>query len=537
MRYLLNKKKLRTRIIGTCLVLVLISAGCSISHKEKARQYLSRALDELKRSVEDNPSDKKLQEEFYTLAKIYFGETQAKVEVFLLYQTINQENQASKILQEIATSNSQEVTKYLKEKLESEYEVDQRIAIYRALTYLNPQDADLFDKLGRLYLGTGQKQKGIECIQKSIDLGNRNQETIKYLVRAYVNEKNYDQAIEFLKNLIAEKDDIQLHQQLAEIYKKQGKKDLYLAEIENISKKGGKKSIFLALKPERFEKTTTSPPPKKLRLETIVLNEKISVDPYRFILVDKSSQELSVYEFDGQTVKEVLKVVCTTGKNCNDKQKAGDFATPEGTFLIKTFIPSSKLDPKYGAGAYVLDFPDYLSTRLNKSGSGIWLHGTPIERPPYNSEGCVVVNDRDFLLLQPYIEVGKTFIHILKSKQDMNLADIVQAWHIIKDWEQSWESLDINSYLSYYDENFKNDGKDKRAWASYKKRVNSRKKYVKVELKDTQIIPYGKTDFGYVFLVDTIQDYDSNDLKSTTRKNIYLVKNNGVFKIIGEQVR
>jgi len=51
----------------------LITTGCSISHKEKARQYPSRAPDELKKSVEDNTSDKKLQEEFHTLAKVCPG--------------------------------------------------------------------------------------------------------------------------------------------------------------------------------------------------------------------------------------------------------------------------------------------------------------------------------------------------------------------------------------------------------------------------------------------------------------------------------
>ncbi len=534
MRYLLNKKNCVLKIAGTCLALILAS-GCNISHKEKARQYLLKALREYEKSIQDNPSDKNLQERYYTLVQMCLGETQVKIELFLVYRMTNQQNQALKILEEISEKNLQEATNYLKKKLESEYGIDQRIIIYQALTYLNPQDADLFDRIGRLYLGTNQKEKGIEALQKSIDLGNRNQETIKYLVRAYTSEKKYEQAAGLLKNLIAEKDDIQLHQLLSDVYKKQGREDLYLAEIENIAGKKGRKPIAFVFKPG-FHKPAP-PPQEPSKLESFTLAEKISVEPYRFIVVDKSSQELFVYEFDGKTIKEIVKVVCTTGKNSSDKQRPGDFATPEGTFLIKAFIPSSKLDPKYGAGAYVLDFPDYLSRRLNKDGNGIWLHGTPIERPPYNSEGCIVVNDKDFELLQPYIEVGKTFVHTLKNKHDMNFADIVQVWQTLQNWKRSWESLDTNNYLSYYDDNFRSDGKDKKAWSEYKKQVNSRKKYVKVELENTQILPYGKTNFGYVFLIDTIQKYESNNLKSIARKKLYLAKNNGRYKIIGELLK
>ncbi|MCM8788306.1 MAG: hypothetical protein NC907_00780, partial [Candidatus Omnitrophica bacterium] len=81
------------------------------------------------------------------------------------------------------------------------------------------------------------------------------------------------------------------------------------------------------------------------------------------------------------------------------------------------------------------------------------------------------------------------------------------------------------------------DGKDKKAWAEYKKRVNKNKKFVKVELEKPVVVPYGKSEFGYVFLLDAVQRYESNNLKSTTRKNIYLAKTSGGYKIIGELVR
>jgi len=522
----LNKKVYRA-VSGISIVAIFV-AGCSLNHREKAQQHLLKALQEYRQDIVKNPNDRSLEEKYYTLAKLALGDIQAKIELVLLYQETSRPDQAREILKQIAAENPEQASGYLKKKLESAYSIEQRIGIYQALLYLNPQDTNYLEQLGRLYLGTNQTEKAIIALENAINYGSRNSETIKYLVRAYINQNRYDSAENLLKTLIAKKDEVQLREQLADVYKKQGKKDLYLAEVEKISEKKGKKKLIVLKKPE----IQRIPELKKFSL-----GERIDVEPYTFLVVDKVLQKLFVYRFDGQTFEQLASVVCTTGKNMDDKKRPGDFATPEGTFLIKTFIPGSNLEPKYGAGAYVLDFPDYLSQRQNKDGSGIWLHGTPIERPPYNSEGCVVVNDNDFRTLQQYIEPGKTYIHILKQEKDMNLADFASVWKTLKSWQKSWESLDTEKYLSYYADDFRSDGKDKKAWSQYKKKVNRDKKYVKLELKDIVIVPYGNTQFGYVFLIDTIQKYESNNLKSTTRKNLYLARVNETYKIIGELVK
>lgn len=529
MRYQLNKRHLIKIASGWIFVVCL--AGCSITHQEKAQQHILKALQEYEKSIIEKPEDVSLQEKFYSLAKISLGDIQAKAELFLIYKTIHKDTQADSVIRELSSINSSDASKYFERKLNTVYSLQRRIYLYQALTYLNPKNPYFFDELGRLYLGTGDVQQGAEALLKSINLGNRKQETVKYLVRAYMQNEKYEDAISILNRILSEKEDVRLRQQLAEVYKKQGKNDLYLAEIEKI--KGKKQPIFVFKKPEISKPVGEKP----VVPEKIILGAKIQTEPYRFLVVDKSAQNLIVYQFDGSEIRKILDVVCTTGKNMEDKKKQGDLATPEGTFLIKSFIPGDRLDPKYGAGAYVLDFPDYISKRLNKDGSGIWLHGTPIERPPYNSEGCVVVNDNDFQKISEFIEPGKTYIHIVKQIKDMKISDISLVWDTLQQWRKSWESLDNERYLSFYDERFKSDGKDKKKWAEYKTRVNKNKKYVKVDLKDCVLLPYGNTEFGYVFLLDALQIYQSNNLKSTTRKNIYLAGENGTYKIIAELVK
>ncbi|MCM8788305.1 MAG: L,D-transpeptidase family protein, partial [Candidatus Omnitrophica bacterium] len=428
-------------------VLTMFLAGCSVNHQEKAQKHLLMSLREYEKSIYENPQDESLQKKYYALALIGLGEVQAKTELFLIYRTIKKDTEANAVLNDLVSKNAAESTRYLEKKLAVVYNLQQRIFIYQALTYLNPQNPSFFDTLGRLYLGIEKTSDGIEALSKSIDLGNRNPDSINYLVKAYEKENRDEEAVSLISKILSEKEDPKLRQLLANLYKKQGKQDLYLAEIEKL---GQNKRPLIALRKPEIQKPVMEKKPAIP--EKISLSQRIDVEPYIFLVVDKSLQDLDVYQFDGVEIKKILELPCTTGKNMEDKKKPGDLATPEGTFLIKIFIPGEKLDPKYGVGAYVLDFPDYLSRRLNKDGSGIWLHGTPIERPPYNSEGCVVVNDNDLRTLQQYIEPGRTYIHIVKQKKDINFSDIIFVWETVQQWKKSWEAIDNERYLSFYDE-------------------------------------------------------------------------------------
>jgi len=248
MRYLLNKRICKA-VSGICIIALFV-AGCSLNHREKAQQHLLKALQEYRQEILKNPDDRSLQEKYYALGRLTFGDTEAKAELALIYQETGRYKQASEILKQIAAENPDQASEYLKKRLESAYSIDQRIVIYQLLSYLNPQDINYLEQLGRLYLGTNQTEKAIIALENAINYGSRNNETIKYLVRAYISQNRYDFAENILKKLIAEKDEIQLREQLADVYKKQNKKDLYLAEIEKISEKQGKKKLIVIKKPE-----------------------------------------------------------------------------------------------------------------------------------------------------------------------------------------------------------------------------------------------------------------------------------------------
>ena len=95
----------------------------------------------------------------------------------------------------------------------------------------------------------------------------------------------------------------------------------------------------------------------------------------------------------------------TMGRAGSGKEREGDLKTPVGVYRIDGYIPGGQLHARYGAGALTTNYPNSLDRFLNRTGHGIWLHGTEpgwINRGPRASEGCLTLSNSDFeqLLIQ-----------------------------------------------------------------------------------------------------------------------------------------
>jgi len=242
---------------------------------------------------------------------------------------------------------------------------------------------------------------------------------------------------------------------------------------------------------------------------------------------------LSVCRYERGNVSVVERFPCTTGRNHGPKLRQGDGRTPEGTYRVMPRLVNRKLPEKFGIAVFPLNYPNAIDRRLRKNGDGIWIHGTPIERPPYNSEGCVVLRDRDLARLIPHLEPGRMMIHIAETPQTAPPADVPAA---IAAWKAAWESLDVERYLSCYDELFAGDGKNKKQWAEHKRRVARGRTFIRIGLSDVRFLQYGRTDFGEVAVAAFGQRYESNSLNSSSSKVLYLVKRGSSWKILGEEV-
>jgi murein L,D-transpeptidase YafK len=259
------------------------------------------------------------------------------------------------------------------------------------------------------------------------------------------------------------------------------------------------------------------------------------------VLVDLANSRLYLFENSNGAPALVKDYYISLGKNGARKDIQGDQRTPIGVYHITEYLAEAILPDRYGDGAFPLNYPNEWDRRLNKTGYGIWLHGTPFDtfsRPPRSSDGCVTLSNLDFNELALRIEIVETPVIITDQPIDWLslsaweerrriLADVIDGWRI------DWESLENDRYLSHYSEEY-HDGKlDYAGWSSRKRRVNNAKTYVKVQVSDLSIYEYPGEDAMVV--VTFAQDYDSSNYRHASKKRQYWKReSDGVWRIVFE---
>lgn len=262
------------------------------------------------------------------------------------------------------------------------------------------------------------------------------------------------------------------------------------------------------------------------------------------LVVDKSKNRLYVYRNAGPGLPPELIVdfYIVLGKVPGNKAYEGDLKTPNGVYFVTSYLPDEKLPPLYGSGAFPVNYPNELDRKLNKTGSGIWLHGTDkslYSRPPLDSEGCVVLTNDEFMRISEYVEVGRTPVIIgetvewISGREWLDLNIELQA--ALETWRQNWEKANVDTYLQMYSQNFWTKGYDSKSWSAYKKLVFNGKSFQKIDLSDISLLSYPSTEHDTSMVVANFkQHYRSNNFNGDMRKRLYMVKENEDWKVLYE---
>ena len=256
------------------------------------------------------------------------------------------------------------------------------------------------------------------------------------------------------------------------------------------------------------------------------------------LVVDTSRSTMYVYENVNGEPRYVTDFYVTIGKLGTEKLTSGDQRTPIGVYFVRASLPKKQLSDIYGSGAFPLSYPNEWDKRNGRTGSGIWLHGTPsntYSRPPRASNGCVVLNNDDLNRLAPYLQIGITPVIITNkmawdSQQDD--ADRTALLHEIERWRRDWASLDTAAYLKHYAHNFASEGDNYAAWAHQKEVVNAAKSWIRVDLSELSLFTY--PDQPDMVVVDFVQDYKSSNLSNHMKKHQYWIKKDNRWQIIYE---
>jgi murein L,D-transpeptidase YafK len=282
---------------------------------------------------------------------------------------------------------------------------------------------------------------------------------------------------------------------------------------------------------------------------------QISNDPElakSVILVDKTTRLLQIWQNEAVTpnnsqnsdpkslpiaqLKNKIEYLADIGKRKGPKTKENDHRTPVGIY----FLLERKTQPEipfdlYGSLAFTSDYPNVFDKREAKSGHGIWLHAIPDSVAlTRGSRGCVVVRDSAIKEIESYIQLKETPIVIQEKvefiKQDDHLKLQQKLLGHIESWRKSWESENVDEYLKYYDETFKNSNMNFKQWSAHKRKLKGTYNFIKVQLGSPMILMSN----GQI-VIRAVQNYESDLHQDKGIKTIhgFFSETNG-FKIVRE---
>lgn len=154
-----------------------------------------------------------------------------------------------------------------------------------------------------------------------------------------------------------------------------------------------------------------------------------------------------------------------------EKTVEGDKRTPLGVYYITSTLNPADLPDLYGVGALPINYPNPLDMQRGKTGSGIWLHGTPSDqfvRAPQASDGCVVLSNPDLQRLLNTVQIRTTPVVIAPSLQwtqpDALATDRAPFEAVLESWRQARGSGNPGELKTFYSSRFMNQGRDLAQW-------------------------------------------------------------------------
>jgi murein L,D-transpeptidase YafK len=260
------------------------------------------------------------------------------------------------------------------------------------------------------------------------------------------------------------------------------------------------------------------------------------------LVVDQSRHRMFLYRNHNGMPVYVNDFYVTLGKEGTGKTFEGDQKTPLGVYFVTRFIEADMLPDLYGDGAFPINYPNIWDRRNGRTGTGIWLHGTPSDifsRPPDDSDGCVIISNDDLKSLAPYIAAGQTTPLILANEIKWETRGEWKKrqksfFSYLEQWRKDWESRDVDLYLSHYSKDYEGLGKNYESWAKHKRRVNLSKSFIKVNLDNTSIFVY-PNGTAPIMVITFMQNYSSDSFKRAFRKRQYWrMEEDGNWRIIFE---
>ena len=212
-----------------------------------------------------------------------------------------------------------------------------------------------------------------------------------------------------------------------------------------------------------------------------------------------------------------------------EKAVEGDKRTPLGVYYITSTLNPADLPDLYGVGALPINYPNPLDVQRGKTGSGIWLHGTPSDqfvRAPQASDGCVVLSNPDLDRLLRTVQIRTTPVVIAPELQwvqpDALSQDLAQFEGVLEAWRRSRSDGNLAELKGFYSSRFSNQGRDLAQWWP---RVESELRSTgprELAIKDLSVLRWNDTDDTRVV---TFGEVAAGQTRGVTKRQYWIREN------------
>lgn len=257
------------------------------------------------------------------------------------------------------------------------------------------------------------------------------------------------------------------------------------------------------------------------------------------IAVDASRSRLYLFENQPSGLKLVADYYVSIGKLGYEKMAEGDLRTPLGIYFITGSMNPRALKEFYGSGALPINYPNELDNRRGKTGSGIWLHGTPpnqFARAPLATDGCVVLANPDLNSIIRTVQVRNTPVVIARSlnwvKPTLARQESRPFEATLVAWQGAKARANMTQMLSYYSPEFSSHGKTLPEWSQVLRRQLDKNRGRPLQFKDLSMLRW--TDSTDTMVV-SFSELTGN-AQTGTQKRQYWERRGTQWKIFYEGV-
>ncbi len=285
----------------------------------------------------------------------------------------------------------------------------------------------------------------------------------------------------------------------------------------------------------RLKALRERPPPGSIPAQFLALSPRNK----HAIAVDASRARLYLFENRPTGLTLIADYYVSVGKSGVEKTAEGDLRTPLGIYFITSNLDPKSLKEFYGSGALPISYPNVLDSKRGKTGSGIWLHGTPpgqFSRPPLATDGCVVLANPDLAQIVRTVEVRTTPVVISQRLQwvtpDNARAGSKSFEDTLAAWQNAKSSGNMDLLLNFYSPDFTSNGKTLAEWTPSLRSELDKMRGHPIQLKDLSFLRWTDTTDTMVVTFGEV----ANGTRTGTTKRQYWARQNNQWKIFFEGV-